>query len=243
MHLLSQTPHRSLSGFEREYRTRIRSVRRDSMNVDRPLGVEVAAVSVPTRLRATVLAGRAVTLRPSQPEADADDLFEPTHGDPTAEAVWTYMGYGPFPNRDQFRDWIAGNAASTDPLFLTVVSNQAQKAIGMVSILNADLANRRLELGHIWYVPSAQRTSANTEATLLLLTEAFEHYRCRRVEWKCDSLNDPSRRAAERLGFTFEGVFRNHMIVKGHNRDTAWFAMTDDEWPDRQKALQTRLDR
>lgn len=200
-------------------------------------------VSFPSKLRVVVLTGRHVTLRPPQPEVDADDLFEPTHGDPTAEAVWTYMGYGPFSDRDQFRDWIAGNTASTDPLFLTVVSNPDQKAVGTVSILNADLPNRRLELGHIWYVPSVQRTAANTEATLLLLTEAFEHYRCRRVEWKCDSLNEASRRAAERLGFTFEGIFRNHMIVKGRNRDTAWFAMTDDEWPNRKKALLAKLDR
>jgi RimJ/RimL family protein N-acetyltransferase len=202
-------------------------------------GVVVPAVPVPTELRGVVLTGRDVTLRPPQPERDADELFAAAHADP--ELVWTYMGYGPFSDRDQFHDWIAGNAASTDPLFLTVVSNLAQKAIGMVSILNADLANRRLELGHIWYVPSAQRTSANTEVTLLLLIEAFEHYRCRRVEWKCDSLNARSRRAAERLGFTFEGVFRNHMIVKGRNRDTAWFAMTDDEWPDRKQALLNKL--
>lgn len=213
------------------------------MGIDLPRGVEVAPVSAPTSLRSVVLTGRDFTVRPPQPETDADDLFGSTHGDPSAESVWTYMGYGPFSHLDDFRDWIASNAASTDPLFFTVLSNALQKAIGMASILNADRPNRRLELGHIWYVPSAQRTSANTSATLLLLTEAFEYYRCRRVEWKCDSLNEPSRRAAERLGFTFEGVSRNHMVVKGHNRDTAWFAMTDDDWPDRKKAIQDRLDR
>jgi RimJ/RimL family protein N-acetyltransferase len=199
----------------------------------------VPEVPVPENLRSVVLKGQHVTLRPPDPEGDADDLYEEAHAAP--DLVWTYMGYGPFANRDQLRDWIAVNAASADPLFFTVVSNKSQRAIGMVSILNADLFHRRLELGNIWYVPDAQRTAANTEATLLLLIEAFEYYRCRRVEWKCDALNERSRRAAERLGFTFEGVFRNHMIVKGYNRDTAWFSMTDNEWPERKRAIKARL--
>jgi RimJ/RimL family protein N-acetyltransferase len=199
----------------------------------------VPEVSVPEKLRSVVLKGQHVTLRRPDPESDGDDLYEDSHADP--DSVWTYMGNGPFADRDQLRDWIALNATSADPLFFTVISNLSQRAIGMVSILNADLSHRRLELGHIWYVPSAQRTSANTEATLLLLTEAFEYYRCRRVEWKCDALNERSRRAAERLGFSFEGVFRNHMIVKGYNRDTAWFAMTDDEWPERKRAITAKL--
>jgi RimJ/RimL family protein N-acetyltransferase len=111
----------------------------------------------------------------------------------------------------------------------------------MVSILNADLVHRRLELGHIWYIRRVHRTAVNTESVYLLLTEAFDHYQCRRVEWKCDSLNAASRQAAERLGFTFEGIFRHHMIVKGRNRDTAWFAMTDDDWPAVQDRLERRL--
>jgi RimJ/RimL family protein N-acetyltransferase len=199
----------------------------------------VPEVSVPEKLRAVFLEGQHVTLRPPHPDGDADDLYEDSHADP--DLVWRYMGYGPFADRDQLRDWIALNATSADPLFCTVVSNPSRRAIGMASILNADLSHRRLELGHIWYVPSAQRTSANTEATLLLLTEAFEYYRCRRVEWKCDALNERSRQAAERLGFAFEGVFRNHMIVKGYSRDTAWFAMTDDEWPERKRAIRAKL--
>ena len=105
------------------------------------------------------------------------------------------------------------------------------QALGMAALMNADLGMRRMELGHIWYVPEAHSTGINTETCFLLLREAFEHYRCRRVEWKCDSLHGPSRHAALRLGFTFEGIFRKHQIVKGRNRDAAWYAMTDDDWP------------
>jgi RimJ/RimL family protein N-acetyltransferase len=100
---------------------------------------------------------------------------------------------------------------------------------------------RVLELGHIWYVPEAQRTGVNTEAVYLMLSESFDRLGYRRVEWKCDSLNERSRRAAIRLGFTFEGIFRQHMIVKGKNRDTAWFSLLDHEWPDAKKRLEASL--
>jgi RimJ/RimL family protein N-acetyltransferase len=138
------------------------------------------------------------------------------------------MGYGPWASEAAMGEWISGVGASEDPMFFTV--EVAGTPVGMVSILNADLAMRRLELGHIWYIPEAHRTGVNTEVTNLLLHEAFETYHCRRVEWKCDSLNAISRHAAVRLGFSYEGTFRNHMIVKGHNRDTAWYGMTDDDW-------------
>ena len=101
----------------------------------------------------------------------------------------------------------------------------------MASFLNLDERMRRIVFGHIWYAPVAQRSEANTEAVYLMLAEAFDELGCRRVEWKCDALNERSRAAALRLGFTFEGVFRQHMIVKGRNRDTAWFSMLDGEWP------------
>jgi RimJ/RimL family protein N-acetyltransferase len=112
----------------------------------------------------------------------------------------------------------------------------------MAAMMNADPANRRLELGHIWYVPSAHRIGVNTEAAFLMLETAFTTFKCRRVEWKCDSLNTPSRRAALRLGFAFEGVFRQHMIIKGRNRDTAWYAMTDEDWPGVKSHLVAWLD-
>ena len=167
--------------------------------------------------------------------ADAEPLYRGTHGDPDRESVWAYMGYGPWAEVGRVQDLGRGAHRFDRSPLVHGVSNATGQPIGMVTILNADLPNRRLELGHIWYIPEAQRTAANTEATYLLLNEAFDHYRSRRVEWKCDSLNERSRRAAVRLGFSFEGIFRNHMIVKGRNRDTAWFSITDAEWPDGQE--------
>lgn len=177
-----------------------------------------------------VLSGRFVTLVPVELD-HVTPLFTATHGDWDAEAVWTYMPYGPFVDIESMRAWLRSIARSTDPLFLTVIDRASGDPVGVVSFLNIDLAMRRLELGHIWYVPSAQHTRANTEAAALMLAEAFERLGHRRVEWKCDALNARSRAAAERLGFTFEGVFRQHMVVKGRNRDTAWFSLLDVEWP------------
>lgn len=212
----------------------------DGRVAQNPLGDIVDPVEVPGAIRAITLSGRYVTLR--RPDSsDAVPLYTSTHGDPDRERVWVYMGYGPWTSFEEFKSWVEERPVSTDPLWFTVDSNQTGRPIGMVTILNADLANRRLELGHIWYIPEAQRTAANTEATYLLLHEAFDHYRSRRVEWKCDSLNEQSRRAALRLGFSFEGIFRNHMVVKGRNRDTAWFSVTDAEWPTIRKGLEDRL--
>ena len=116
-------------------------------------------------------------------------------------------------------------------MFLTVIDRSSGSPIGVVAFMSVDRAMRHLELGHIWYAPTAQRTRANTEVAYLMLREAFDELGYRRIEWKCDALNARSRAAADRLGFTFEGVFRQHMIVKGRNRDTAWFSMLDREWP------------
>lgn len=205
-----------------------------------PRGEVVEPVAVPTSLRADTITGRFVTLR--RPLAtDAAPLYRSTHGDQEREAVWAYLGYGPWPGLEEFERWVVDRRDSTDPLWFTVSSNETGQPIGMVTILNADLSNRRLELGHIWYVPEAQRTAANTEAAYLLLTESFDHYLTRRVEWKCDSMNEKSRKAALRLGFSFEGIFRNHMIVKGRNRDTAWFSITDKDWLSVKKDLEERL--
>ena len=203
-------------------------------------GEVVDAVDVPGSLRMITLSGRFVTLR--RPElADAGPLFRATHGEADRERVWAYLGYGPWPGFDEFRGWVEERVSSIDPQWFTVTSNETGSPVGMVTILNADLPNRRLELGHIWYIPPAQRTAANTEATYLLLNESFDYYRSRRVEWKCDANNAKSRQSALRLGFTFEGIFRNHMIVKGRNRDTAWFSITDAEWPAVKGKLEDRL--
>ena len=194
-----------------------------------PLGerVDDQPARVPER---RTLDGRYVSLRPVQP-ADATPLWSAAHdGSGEASRLWTYMPYGPFDDAEAMAVWLRECVPSDDPLFLTVVS-RTSGPVGMTSFLNVDPTHRRLELGHIWFAPAAQRTEANTESVFLMLREAFDRLGYRRVEWKCDALNERSRAAALRLGFTFEGVFRRHMVVKGRSRDTAWFSMIDDEWP------------
>lgn len=181
--------------------------------------------------RRTGFVGRFVTLSPVDPQADVNQLYLGTHGSAIREHVWDYMGYGPFETAEDMQRWLEQSAASEDPLFFTVHHHESRRRVGMASFLNLVPEMRRLELGHIWYVADAQGTQANTEAVFLMLCEAFDSLGYRRVEWKCDALNSRSRAAALRLGFSFEGIFRQHMIIKGRNRDTAWFAMLDNDWP------------
>lgn len=186
------------------------------------------------------MSGSLVRLRAPEPRSDTATLYPETHGSEQGEAVWTYMGYGPFPDPGAMMDWVTRAAASSDPLWYTVTDLE-DRALGMVAMMNADPVHRRIELGHIWYGPRAHRTGANTEAVYLMLGSAFDVFGCRRVEWKCDSLNGPSRHAALRLGFSYEGTFRQHMIVKGRNRDTSWYSMTDEDWPGVSRAMKTWL--
>ena len=175
--------------------------------------------------------GRYVRLEPVDAEGDAPALYACSHGDPAAERLWTYLPYGPFARVADMEAWLRKCAASADTLFLTVHDLAGGRPVGMAAFLNVVPDALRLELGHIWYGPAAQRTRANTEAAYLMLREAFDHLGYRRAEWKCDSLNERSRAAALRLGFRYEGTFRQHMVRKGRNRDTAWFSMLDGEWP------------
>jgi RimJ/RimL family protein N-acetyltransferase len=203
----------------------------------RPLPAPILEPSKPPRR--AVHEGRRISLVPLDPERQVDDLYSGSHGDPGTELLWTYMGYGPFASKGAMLEWLRTCALSEDPLFLAVRDNETGAHLGMVSYLAIRPAMRVLELGHIWYVPRAQGTGMNTEAVHLMLREAFDVLGYRRVEWKCDSLNQRSRRAALRLGFRFEGIFRQHMMVKGKNRDTAWFAMLDSEWPDVKRRLES----
>ena len=172
--------------------------------------------------------GRYVELTPVDPAVQVGALFEATRDHPQ---VWTYLTYGPFESPAQMQEWLDGLTGSQDPMFLTVMDLERASAVGVVAFMNIDTTMRHLELGNIWYAPIAQRTKVNTEVIYLMLKESFEDLGYRRVEWKCDALNARSRAAALRLGFTFEGIFRKHMIIKGGNRDTAWFSVVDDEWP------------
>jgi RimJ/RimL family protein N-acetyltransferase len=191
----------------------------------------------PGRPRAVAYGGIYAELVPFE-VAHVPPLFAASHGADASE-LWTYLPYGPFESEQAMHDWLEPFGGGGEPLLFTVGDPGSQAPIGMFGVLNIAPEHLRLELGHIWYAPRVQRTKVNTEAAYLMLCEAFDALRYRRVEWKCDSLNAPSRAAALRLGFTYEGAFRNHLVVKGRNRDTTWFAMTNDDWP----ALKANMER
>ncbi len=185
--------------------------------------------------------GRWVTLAPLDAEKHADALYEGSNGDAARESVWTYLFDGPYPDRAVFKANIAAKAQSADPLFFAVIDNATGVAVGYQTFLRIDLPNRVIEVGNIMYTPAMQRTAGATEAQYLFARYVFDELGYRRYEWKCNNLNAPSKRAAKRFGFSFEGVFRQHMIVKGRNRDTAWFAMLDSEWLARKAAYERWL--
>ena len=154
--------------------------------------------------------------------------------------MWTYLPYGPFETLDAYRAWTAGVAASDDPMFHVVVDLATGRAVGVASYLRIDPASGSIEVGHIAYSPLLQRTAAATEAMYLMMQRAFT-LGYRRYEWKCDALNAASRAAAQRLGFSYEGIFRQARVNKGRNRDTAWYAAIDSEWPALDRAFQQWL--
>jgi RimJ/RimL family protein N-acetyltransferase len=189
----------------------------------------------------TTLPGRYVTVTPLDPAQHGKDLWEATRGEENY-ALWRYLADGPFKLRAEFDEALKTMAVSRDPLYFAIIDNQAGKAVGRAAYLRIEPKHRCIEVGGILYSPALQKTRGATEAMFLMARHVFEELGYRRYEWKCNALNEPSRRAALRLGFTFEGIFRQHMIVKGENRDTAWFSMLDCEWPARKQAFERWLD-
>jgi RimJ/RimL family protein N-acetyltransferase len=145
--------------------------------------------------------------------------------------MWTYLSYGPFEDLETYRQWLEGAAGSQDPMFFAILAGDQQRAVGVAAYLRVKPADGSIEVGHLAFSPALQRTAAATEAMALMMATAFDELGYRRYEWKCDALNAPSRRAALRLGFAYEGTFRQATVVRGRNRDTAWFSVTDTEWP------------
>jgi RimJ/RimL family protein N-acetyltransferase len=178
-----------------------------------------------------VFEGQTVTLMPLDALRDAEGLFAASHGTPEIESLWRYLPYGPFKSEEAYRNWLEEANSGDDPLFFTVCRQGLP--VGVISILSIEPQDARAELGHIWYSPAVQRSKVNTESVYLLLCYLFDDLRYRRAEWKCNNKNEASRRAAQRMGFQYEGLFRQHRIIKGENRDTAWFSMLDSEWPQR----------
>jgi len=185
--------------------------------------------------------GRFITLTPLDVAADVPELFAISHVDATTRNLWRYMPRGPFANVEEQAAFLREWQATLNVVAYAVRDTATQHSLGSISLMSIRAEHGVAELGNIWYAPAAQRTKANTEACYLLLRHCFEDLGYRRMEWKCDSRNEPSRNAALRLGFTFEGIFRQHMIIKGENRDTAWFAMLDHEWPQISAAMRKWL--
>jgi RimJ/RimL family protein N-acetyltransferase len=187
------------------------------------------------------LRGVHVVLRPIDADSDCAPLFyvsHPPEGDPR---IWTYLPDGPYEDVEQMHKVLRWAETAEDATYFAVVPLPGERPLGMAAYLRIVPEVGAIEIGHIWFGVALQRTAAATEAIYLLARHVFEDLGYRRLEWKCNALNAASRRAAERFGFTFEGVFRQHMVVKGRNRDTAWYAITDGEWPATERGFESWL--
>ena len=205
---------------------------------DRPLGpvVDATPAARPDDVRLT---GRFCTIEKLDPARHAGALWGALKSD---NAIWDYMGYGPFGDETSFVRWLEERAVLLDPYSYAVIDNATREATGIVTLMEIRPSGRVIEIGNIVYSPLLQRTPAATEVQYLAARYVFDDLQYRRYEWKCNALNEPSKRSALRLGFTYEGKFRQHMIVKGRNRDTAWYAMMDSEWPAIAAAFERWLD-
>jgi RimJ/RimL family protein N-acetyltransferase len=187
------------------------------------------------------LRGDRVLLRRFDPAADSEPLYAASHlptGDP---AIWTYLPDGPYESAEHLQEMLSWAEDAEDRAYYAIEPLADGRPLGQASYLRIEPAFGTIEIGHIWFAPELQRTAAATEAIYLLARHAFDDLGYRRLEWKCNALNARSRRAATRFGFRHEGVFRNHQVVKGRNRDTAWLAITDDDWPAVRAAFESWL--
>jgi RimJ/RimL family protein N-acetyltransferase len=184
--------------------------------------------------------GRFCRLEPLNAERHGKSLFEANSLD-TEGRNWTYLPYGPFDGFARYVEWLREVASKTDTMFFAIVDKTSDKAVGLASYLRIDPINGSIEVGHLNFSPLLQQKPAATEAMYLMMKNAFE-LGYRRYEWKCNALNEPSRRAAQRLGMSYEGIFRQATISKGRSRDTAWYAAIDKEWPELQNAFTRWLD-
>jgi RimJ/RimL family protein N-acetyltransferase len=188
---------------------------------------------------AVTLTGRFVTLEKLDPHRDAGPLFRAVDGH---AGLYDYLFDEPPSDKKALHESLALKAAKADPFFFAILENATMTPVGIASYLRIEPGHRVIEVGNILFTPQLQKTAHATEAMYLMAKHAFEDLGYRRYEWKCNALNAPSRRAALRLGFSFEGIFRQHMIIKGASRDTAWFAMLDEEWPRCKRAFDAWLD-
>lgn len=204
-----------------------------------PVGIPLTAPE-PRPPSATSMDGRYCRLEPVDPARHSAELHS-AYVEAEDEGDWTYLPYGPFADEDAFTDWLAGQAAAPDPLFFAIVDGRSGRCSGLASFLRIDPTAASIEVGHIHLARRLQQTPAATEAMYLMMARAFESG-YRRYEWKCDDLNAPSRSAAQRLGFVYEGTFRQATHYKSRNRDTAWYSILDSEWPALEREFQRWLE-
>jgi RimJ/RimL family protein N-acetyltransferase len=190
--------------------------------------------------RRVILDGHYARLEPLDPVRHGEDLYRAGSG-PEADRLWRYLGDRPSADRISFEPWLTRSAASQDPLFSVVVDKATGRAAGRLALMRIDPPHGVIEVGNILFGPDIAGTRVASEAIYLLARHVFDDLGYRRLEWKCNDLNEPSKKAALRYGFSPEGLFRQHMVVKGENRDTAWFAMLDCDWPGRKKAFEAWL--
>ncbi len=206
-----------------------------------PIGdVQIHWIARPRPSRDPMM-GRTCRLEALDADLHAADLYAANSLD-NSGANWTYLAIGPFADYAGFLAWVRSASLSEDPLFFAILDAQSGKAAGVAAHMRIDPANGVIEVGSINLSPLLQRTRAATEAMFLMMRRAFDELGYRRYEWKCDALNAPSRAAALRLGFSYEGLFRQALIYKGRNRDTAWFSIIDGEWPALRAAFERWLD-
>jgi RimJ/RimL family protein N-acetyltransferase len=206
-----------------------------------PIGFPIAGWKAREHPRGARMQGRLCRLVPVEVESHAGDLYR-SFGEDREQRNWTYLPYGPFADENAFRDWLSTTCLGDDPCFFSVIDAADGRAVGLASYLRIEPAVGVIEVGHIHFSPRMQGKPISTEAMYLMMRQVFETWKYRRYEWKCDSLNAPSRSAAQRLGFAFEGIFRQATIYKQRNRDTAWYSILDREWPAAKAAFETWLD-
>ena len=188
----------------------------------------------------SAIAGTFCRVEPTNIDAHLEDLFEAFSGDASGGNT-TYLPYGPFKSVDELQGWMEKTCLSKDPMFHTIIDLKTDKAVGIAALMRIAPSIGVIEVGHVHYSPRLQRTPIATEAMFLLMQRVFDELGYRRFEWKCDSLNAPSCKAAERYGFQFEGTFRQALVYRGRNRDTNWFSIIDQEWPAIKQAYITWL--
>lgn len=206
-----------------------------------PVGEDIANWRARARPPETSMEGRYCDVVRLDATAHAKPLYDAICDDVEGRH-WTYLFVDGFNDFESFNRWLVGQAANKDPMVFAVIDKQSAKAIGIASFMRMDPSHGSIEVGGIYFSPRLQKTPLATEAMYLMMQRVFDELGYRRYEWKCDSCNEPSKKAAARFGFTYEGLFRQAIVYKGRNRDTAWFSIIDSEWPAQRLAFQSWLD-